>query len=279
MIRPITVTAAMLLAAAATVPAQSSRNREFGRSEAEWCRDARDVDVCDVREETLTNTSTVDIDARGNGGVLVRGWDRSDVHVRVRITANAPSDREARDLANEVRLTTRNGLIRADGPRTDRRHDSRDWRDREWWSAAYEVQVPRTSRVTVDATNGGVVVSGVRGSIDAETTNGGIVLRDVAGDVRGRATNGGVVVEVDGDRWQGTGLDVSTTNGGVRLSLPRDYSAELEARAVNGGISVDFPMTVQGLVNSRREIRGTIGSGGPRLRVATTNGGVRIERR
>jgi DUF4097 and DUF4098 domain-containing protein YvlB len=105
------------------------------------------------------------------------------------------------------------------------------------------------------------------------------MLYDVAGNVRGRATNGGVTIEVAGDRWQGTGLDVSTTNGGVRLFLPRDYSANLDARAVNGGISVDFPMTIQGLLNNRREIRGTIGSGGPPLRVATTNGGVQIRRR
>jgi DUF4097 and DUF4098 domain-containing protein YvlB len=115
--------------------------------------------------------------------------------------------------------------------------------------------------------------------VNAETTNGGLVFHDVSGDIRGRATNGGIKVELSGSRWQGAGMDVQTTNGGVRVSLPSDFSAELEARAVNGGISVDFPITVSGLVNTRREIRATIGSGGPPIRVATTNGGVRISRR
>lgn len=277
MTRPICFTATLLVAAAALLPAQS-RNRDFGRTEESWCRDASDADFCEVREETLSNTSTIDIDARGNGGVFVRGWDRNDVHVRVRIATHARTDAAARDLARQIALTTRDGVVRADGPRGD----SREWwgsRKREYWHASYEIQVPRSAKVAVEATNGGVVVEGVRGTIRAETTNGGLVFSDVAGDVRGRATNGGVVVEVAGDQWQGTGLDVSTTNGGIRLLLPRDYSAELEARAVNGGISVDFPMTVQGLVNSRRQIRGTIGNGGPPLRVATTNGGVRIARR
>jgi hypothetical protein len=280
MTRPLCFTAALLLVAGTILPAQSrDRDRNFGRPNDAWCRDARDADFCDVREETLNNVSTIDVDARGNGGVFVRGWDRSDVRVRARISTYARTDDDARALAREVRLTTQNGTIRAEGPRRDNDRDRRRWRNRESWHVSYEIQVPRSARVSVDATNGGIVVQDVRGTIDAETTNGGLVFSEVAGDVRGRATNGGVVVEVAGEKWQGTGLDVRTTNGGVRLLLPAGYSADLDARATNGGISIDFPVTVQGLVNSRREVRGTIGSGGPPLRVATTNGGVQIRRR
>jgi hypothetical protein len=274
MIRAFCVAAAFLVAAAATLPAQSRTRTEFGRSEADWCRDDRDADFCEVREETLSNLSTVDIDARANGGVFVRAWDRNDVHVRVRITARGRSRDDAQALAKETQLITSGGVIRVDGPRIER-----GWRDREWWAASFEVQVPRNARVTADATNGGIIVEGVRGSVEAETTNGGVHLYDVSGDIRGRATNGGIDVELSGDRWQGAGLDVETTNGGVRLTLPADFSAELDARATNGGITVEFPLTVKGLVNSRRELRGTIGSGGPPLRARTTNGGVRISRR
>jgi hypothetical protein len=280
MIRAMSVTAVLLLSAAAILPAQSqNRDRDFGRSDDAWCRDARDADFCEVREETLRNLDSVNIDARGNGGVSVLGWDRDDVHVRVRVAAYARNEDDARSLARDVRLTTSGGNIRVDGPRNNDRGSRRGWRDREWWGASYQVQVPRTARVTVDATNGGIIVEDVRGAVDAQTTNGGLVFYNVSGDVRGRAVNGGVNVELTGDRWQGAGLDVRTTNGGVRLSMPSNYSAELEARAVNGGISVDFPITVQGLLNNRREIRATIGSGGPPIRVATTNGGVRIGRR
>jgi hypothetical protein len=276
MTRALCATAALLLGAAAILPAQSrDRDRSFGLSRDAWCRDAREADFCEVREETLRNVSTIDLDARGNGGVAVRGWDRNEVHVRMRITARARSDAEARDLARDVTLITTGGTIRADGPR----NRNQGWRDREWWAASYELQVPRNANLHVDATNGGIVVEDVHGSIDAQTTNGGLIFNDVSGDVRGRATNGGVIVELSGNRWDGRGLDVRTTNGGVRMTLPSNYSADLEARAVNGGIDVDFPLTVQGLVNSRREIRATIGSGGAPLRVATTNGGVRISRR
>jgi hypothetical protein len=45
---------------------------------------------------------------------------------------------------------------------------------------------------------------------------------------------------------------------------------------VNGGIDVDFPVTVQGRIG--REFSTTLGRGGPLLRAATTNGQVRVSR-
>jgi hypothetical protein len=98
----------------------------------------------------------------------------------------------------------------------------------------------------------------------------------VAGDVRGRTTNGGVHVELDGRRWDGAGLDVQTTNGGVTLEVPADYSARLETGTVNGGLDLEFPVTVQGRIG--RRLATTLGEGGPTVRAMTTNGGVRILR-
>jgi hypothetical protein len=281
MTRAFFVTTALLVSAAALLPAQSRfRDSDFGLSENDWCREARDADHCEVREETLRNLRDVDIDARGNGGVHVRGWDRADVHVRVRLAARGANDNDARRLIQDTRLLTDNGKISVDGPRRDDdRRDRRNWRDREWWGASFEVQVPRDTRLVVDATNGGIVLEDTRGTVDARTTNGGLRLYDVAGDVRGQAVNGGIVVDLTGNRWEGRGLDVRTTNGGVRMSIPSNYSADLEARTVNGGLRVDFPITISGLINSRRELRTQLGSGGAPLRVATTNGGVQITRR
>jgi len=48
---------------------------------------------------------------------------------------------------------------------------------------------------------------------------------------------------------------------------------------VNGGFRVDFPMTIQGELSMHRGITTTLGSGGPPVRVRTTNGGLKINRR
>jgi hypothetical protein len=273
MTRTLLVTAVALAATAAALPAQRQGNDDFGRSQEAWCRDAREADVCEVREETLANTRVVALDARGNGGVVVRGWDRPDARVRARVAVDAGSDAEARTIASEIKLVAEGGRIRVDGPSRDERG-----RNRGWW-VAFELEVPRSSELTIGATNGGISIRDVRGRLDVRTTNGGIDLTDVSGDIRGETTNGGVKVGMTGDKWEGPSLEVRTVNGGITLSMPASLSAELEARTVNGGINVDFPLTVSGLVGGRREIRGTIGAGGPRIRATATNGGITINRR
>jgi DUF4097 and DUF4098 domain-containing protein YvlB len=139
--------------------------------------------------------------------------------------------------------------------------------------------VPRHNDLDLNANNGGVTISGVSGNIRFDTNNGGVRLTDVGGDVRGATHNGGLNVVLGGSRWDGTGLDVETTNGGVNLSIPDGYNADLETRTLNGGFRTDFPITIQGELTARNGISTTLGSGGPPVRVRTTNGGLKINRR
>jgi DUF4097 and DUF4098 domain-containing protein YvlB len=136
--------------------------------------------------------------------------------------------------------------------------------------------VPRRSDLSLEAHNGGIAIADVNGRIDFTALNGGVVLRRVGGSVHGSTTNGGIVVDLAGDRWDGETLDVRTTNGGIVISVPENYSAHLETGTVNGGLSIDFPVTVQGKIS--RELAVNLGSGGPTVRAMTTNGGVRIRR-
>ena len=99
----------------------------------------------------------------------------------------------------------------------------------------------------------------------------------MAGDVEGHTTNGGIDVDLDGTSWQGGGLDVETTNGGVRLAIPAQYNAHLETGTTNGNVRIDFPVTMQGRID--RSFSTDLGSGGATLRVHTSNGGVRITKK
>ena len=110
---------------------------------------------------------------------------------------------------------------------------------------------------------------------DRVTTNGGISLRDMGGDVQATTTNGGLSISLAGDSWQGAGLVAKSTNGGVRMTVPTNYSAHLIAGTVNGGTDIRLPMTAS-VIDSRRHIDGQIGHGGPTVQVETINGGVSI---
>ena len=124
--------------------------------------------------------------------------------------------------------------------------------------------------------NGGIHLADLRGRIDFEALNGGVTLVRMAGEVHGHTTNGGLTIELAGDKWDGSGLDVETTNGDVKLDIPSSYSAHIETSTVNGGINVDFPVTIKGRID--RNLSFDIGSGGPTIRATTTNGGVRIRK-
>ena len=263
--RSVFLTLLIAICAAAVVAQSRDRGSLNCRDENNY--GDRLVSKCEIREQTLAPSGSIAIDGRQNGGVSVRGWAQNQVLVRSRVQAGALTDAEAETLAKQIVVETGGNKIFATGP-----ENQKNLR----WDVSYEVFVPSRSDVSVETHNGGIVVSDVNGHIEFHALNGGVVLRKVGGTVRGATTNGGLVVELGGDHWDGEVMDVSTTNGGVVLSVPENYSAHLETGTVNGGISVDFPVSVQGRVT--KELSFNVGSGGQTVRATTTNGGVKIKR-
>ncbi len=139
--------------------------------------------------------------------------------------------------------------------------------------------MPRRNDLDLNANNGGVSITGVSGTIRFDTTNGGVRLNDLGRRRSRRNTQRRPHACLSGDRWDGVGLDVETSNGGVTLTIPDGYNADLTTRTVNGGFRTDFPMTIQGELSPRQGITTTLGSGGAPVRVRTTNGGLRINKR
>jgi hypothetical protein len=238
--------------------------------EVRGCEDASHgrTNHCEVREETLAGGNPLDVDATPNGGIRVRGWDRSDVLVRAHIVGYADEYDQARQIASQVQIETGGGRVRARGPQR---------LDDAYWTVSFELNVPQRSALTLHTLNGGISVRDLNGAVTFKATNGGVRLENVAGEIRGDTSNGGLTIELTGDRWDGSGLDVATHNGGINLTLPSQYSAELETGTTNGGLRIDFPITVQGDVG--RHITTTLGGGGARIRAMTHNGGVNIRRR
>jgi len=193
-----------------------------------------------------------------------------DILIRAVVQASAPDEAQAKQLAGQVQLATGSGRVSATGP---------DHHNREWWSVSYRISVPHRTDLDLKASNGGIAISNVTGAITFDTTNGGVRLADLSGRVNGRTRNGGVTVVLGGTQWDGEGLDVETSNGGVTLSMPTTYNAQLETHTVNGGFRFDYPLTLSGELNPRRGISTTLGSGGAPVRVRTTNGGLRLQKR
>lgn len=251
-----------------TALAQGEERVERWREDCERHTSGDRARSCEVRRYTTPRASNIVVDGRRNGGISFFGADRGDVLVVAMVQAQARTDAEARALAKQVRVVTDGGRIHAEGPNTS---------DNASWSVSYHVYVPRQSNLEAETGNGGVSAQLVNGTMRFRTTNGGISLNEVGGDVRGQTTNGGVRARLTGSTWNGRGLDLRTTNGGVSLTIPRGYNARLETGTTNGGMRVDFPVTVQGRIG--RTLETQLGSGGPVVRAVTTNGGITISER
>ena len=262
----------MLIAALVTftgVAAFAQRDKDRSMT----CRDNgyyndRLVSNCEIREQTLAPSGgAIAIDGRQNGGIAVKGWDQNQILVRARVQAGAPTAAEAEALGKQVRIETSGAKIHATGP-----ENRRDYH----WDVSYEVFVPRRADLSLETHNGGIAIADVNGKIDFSALNGGVVLKRVGGAVKGSTTNGGLVIELSGDRWDGDSMDVSTTNGGVIMSVPENYSARVETGTVNGSVNTEFPVTVQGRITKQLALN--LGSGGAMVRATTTNGGVHLKK-
>ena len=70
-------------------------------------------------------------------------------------------------------------------------------------------------------------------------------------------------------------IHLKSVNGSISLGLPPSPNADVSVSTVNGGISTDFPLQVQGKFMGRH-LDGKLGSGGTRIEISNVNGGVNI---
>lgn len=139
----------------------------------------------------------------------------------------------------------------------------------------FTVRVPDGVAFLARTVNGTIDAHGISGDVKAHTVNGDVDL-SAAGLVEATTVNGSITVSMGKADWDGT-LDFSTVNGSVTLEMPQNLNADVSIQTVNGHISSDYPLTVEGRF-SPRHLKGTIGDGGRTLVVKTVNGSVQLRR-
>ncbi len=137
----------------------------------------------------------------------------------------------------------------------------------------YKVTMPKGASLTLASSNGDIVVTNVAGSFSAESSNGEIIATGLQGSTKVSTTNG--VIELTFDKVGDGGITAETTNGAIRVAVPKTTNADFSARIQNGEISnegLDLRVSEQ----SRRRLDGTLGTGGPSIRLEATNGAITI---
>lgn len=143
-------------------------------------------------------------------------------------------------------------------------------------TVAFTVRVPAGVTFIGRTVNGGIEATRLNGDVDLKTVNGSITFSTTAGVRAASTVNGSIRGSVGRADWTGT-LAMDTVNGSITLTLPSSLGADVRATTVNGEVTSDFQMTVNGTV-SRRRLDATIGGGGRMLTLDTVNGSLTLRR-
>ncbi len=211
---------------------------------------------------TLNPTGTVEVQ-NVYGDVSIMAWDRDEVLVEA---VKKSSDPRHLDDARIV---------------VDSSYDSFSVRTLyagdgtgDLASVEYRIMVPRNANLqNVKLTNGGLSIRGLAGAVKASAVNGGIRAERLEGGAELSTVNGRL--DADFERISGAGtISLTSVNGPIRLSLPREATASLIADNLSGGINSDIGRSWREPGGNR--LRAVMNRGGVRIHLRNVNGGIQI---
>ena len=206
-----------------------------------------------------------------NGAVHITAWDKDEVKVDAVKSANT---KERMDEA-EIEVESGSSYVSI---RTQYRDHNHTWGSDGWNNPAsveYTIMVPRGVRLDeIKLINGPLDIHGVAGEVRASCINGHMTVQGLQGRVKLESVNSRMDVQFD--RLSNAPVELSSVNGGIELTLPSDAKAEVEASTVSGSIEDDFGLHVNNHRWVGHDLRGELGSGGPRIELSNVNGRIEI---
>lgn len=249
--------------------------------EMRFWKDGRNDIVTARRSQTLSlGSKSLRIEGANSGGVRVQPSTDGKSSALICMAAGATSDKAAEAILDRLSVVNERGVLRVDGPEDDE------------WAAMIVLSVPDGSTLDLSATNGSLRVGDVDGRFTLRTTNGPIKVVHVGGVVDAKAQNGPIKflghsgevslvaqngpldVELDAKQWSGKGLEGSTQNGPLKLSVPDGMKSGVE---LTGGRlwSARWDWT-QHLGDEDGPHTYRVGAEPVRVRLSTVNGPVKI---
>ena len=248
---------------------------------------------------TLPASATFQAKMPTNSGVYVIGERRGDFGVTA-----CKAARRVDDL-DQIRVSPQGSGISFAGP------SGGDW------LVFLIVRAPRDAAVDLEVKNGSIAVRDLSGKVTARTTNGPISIADSSGELDANAVNGPISLEgctgsgkaravngpiafrgnsgtyrldtqngpisvaLEGDTWDGGGLDARAVNGPLSLKLSGDYRSGVVVETDGSG---PFSCPDSACQKARKSWdddsrRIEFGDSNPVVRLSTRSGPVSIQAR
>jgi DUF4097 and DUF4098 domain-containing protein YvlB len=184
-----------------------------------------------------------------------------------------------------------------------------------WTEPRVTVDTPTALDLEARTSDGELRVTGVQGNVELHTSDGAVNVEEVAGSLHLTASDGAINIHnmtgtlesrssdghatIDG---KFTGIQVHTSDGGldltladgsklttssrvessdgqVKIRLPRTLAADLDVHTSDGQINCNLPLTMEGYNSdhsSGHNLRGRLNAGGVPLAIHTSDGNVTI---
>lgn len=208
-----------------------------------------------------------------SGTVKITAWDRNEVQLDAVKRANS---RERLDEAKVSIVSDTNSLdISTEYPERNYRVDRND-RGSNMASVDYTLTVPRGARLDgVEMVSGDLLIEGLTGDVKASLVSGDATVRGLSGEARLSTVNGRL--EATFNRLDASkAISLGSVSGSVTMTIPSDSNAQLRANTVSGSITNDFGLPVRRGEYVGRDLSGTLGSGGPRIKLSNVSGPIAI---
>jgi DUF4097 and DUF4098 domain-containing protein YvlB len=200
-----------------------------------------------------------------NGDVEITGWNRNEVQI------DAVKSARDQQRLDEIQIEV-NGS--GSSVEIETRY-ARHFMNNNPGAVHYTLHVPQNAHINeVKLVNGSVSLQKLSDEVNASTVNGKVRASDLEGTADLATVNG----EVDANYSSLNNvreIRLKSVNGTINLLLPQSANANVSASNVNGGISTDFPLTVQGHFGPK-SLSGTLGSGGIKIELNNVNGSIHI---
>ncbi|MBI3697448.1 MAG: DUF4097 family beta strand repeat protein [Acidobacteria bacterium] len=168
------------------------------------------------------------------------------------------------NIGDDVKVSTGSGSIRVDGVKGRVRASTGSGGIRGTALAGPVVASTGSGGVRLEQT--------APGGAEVKTGSGAIELSGVKGPLRAHSGSGSIRAE--GEPSAEWNLEVAS--GGVHLKLPSQAAFDFRARTASGHISIDHPLSVQGLIG-KKEVQGKVRGGGPLVSVRTASGNIEVQ--
>ena len=172
-----------------------------------------------------------------NGTITVRGVKGVEqISVTATLHSRGNTIEEANDRVGRIiiHMTEDSGRVRLLYDTSEQAEDVR-----RYSGIDFLVTLPVGADVDLTTSNGRIKATGIVGSLTADASNGEIRMQGVEATVDAETSNGGILFS--GRLLPGTHR-MRTSNGAIKVTIPRDLAILIDAATSNGPITSSLPL-------------------------------------